>query len=96
MFRFHHFFYLVFYLELWLRPDGTVNLSKSCCSCASRMQVPCQPGVPCKFLNQKRGSTRMLKNAHIRSMSTALMRAPGRAASIHHTSRTMWCRPVQL
>ena len=43
-----------FYLELWLRPDGTLKLSESCCrSCAGRLQVPCQPGLHCKFLNQK-------------------------------------------
>src|SRR5208283_1965267 len=67
-----------FYLELWLRPDGTLNLSESCCrSCAPRLQVACQPGLPCKFLNQKCGRPRMLKNAHIWSIGAALMRALG-------------------
>src|ERR1035441_233535 len=83
------FDFIISYLDFWLRPDGTLNLSESCCrSCAPRLQVPCQPGVPCKFLNQKCGRTRLLKNAHIRSMSAALMWALAAVASAQHAPRT--------
>jgi len=57
-------------------PRGPLNLSESCrARVQPRLQVPYQPGVPCKFLNQKCGRPRMLKNAHIWSMGAALMRA---------------------
>ena len=65
-----------FYLELWLRPDGTLNFEQIVLPlCALRLQVPYQPGVRCKFLNQKCVRPRMMKNAHIWSMGAALMRA---------------------
>jgi hypothetical protein len=86
MVRFHHFFYL----EVRLRPNALWTLRESCCrSCAPRLQVPYQPGLPRKFLNQKCERLRMLKNARIWSLGAALMRALGAVASTQHTPRMM-------
>lgn len=72
MFRFH----LFFYLELRLRPDGTLTSSESRCrSCAQRLQVPYQRRVRRKCLNQKCEPLTTRQNAHIWSMGAALMRA---------------------
>ena len=79
-----------FYLELWLRPDGTLKLSDSCCrSCAGRLQVPCQPGLHRKFLNQNGRLLRVPKNAQIWSTGAALMRALAAVASVFNTLRGM-------
>ena len=46
-------------------------------------------GLPCKFLNQKCGHRRILKNAHIWSMGAALMRAVAAGTNVQHTPRMM-------
>jgi len=45
------------------------------------LQVPYQPGVPCKSLNAKSERPRVLKGAHIRSTRAALMRSPAAVES---------------